>query len=120
MLLLMPVTKFCTKFTAISRTLGNSVSATPKIRLTNPSIVASILGTILSANVKILSTKFPIRLSKLALSSAIPVNRFCHADFIALADPDMVTLASRAVVPNRDCASFVVSVPSFIFFIASS
>ena len=80
----------------------------------------SILGTMLSANVIILSTKFPINTSKLALSSAIPVNKFCHADFIALADPDIVTLASRAVVPNNICASLVVRLPSFIFFIASS
>ena len=46
-----------------------------------------------------LLTKLSTNTSKLALSSAIPVNKLVHADFIELKLPSIVVLASNAVVP---------------------
>ena len=56
-------------------------------------------GMMLPAAVSALSTKFPISVSRSALSSAMPVTRFCHADFMEDTLPEIVVDASLAVVP---------------------
>ena len=70
-----------------------------------PLIAISIRGRILVTAVDALVTKLSTRTLKSWLSSAIPVTRLLHADFVILTEPSIVVLASFAVVPVMSISS---------------
>ena len=71
----------------------------PLTRSPSPLITVLTRGIRLLATVTILSTNSDINPLKSALSSAIPVSKFCQAAPIAAVDPLIVSAASCAVVP---------------------
>ena len=74
----------------VSIKLGNSAmmgGTRLSISLAAPFRATSMRGMMLLAAVVALSTKLLISCPKLALSSAIPVTRFDHADFVAFTLP---------------------------------
>ena len=97
--------------TICGTTSCNSCVATVAI----PLMICCTLGITFFPNVVTLSTRFPTNSPKFALSSAMPVSKFCHAAFIAFAEPSIVVLASLAVVPvipMLSCTRWIASTTS--------
>ena len=116
----------CNKFIPVSINCGRySTNFSDKLSTnwTIPCIIISTLGSIFSPTVTILSTKLSIKPWKLTLSSAIPVSKFCQALFIDANDPDIVELASFAVVPvipSSPCITWIAWYTSFKLLISYS
>ena len=74
----------------------------------------STTGRMLSQAVITLSTKLFINPFISAFPFARPVNKFCHDDFIEPIEPDIVSLASFAVVPVIPISSWMIWIASVI------
>jgi len=80
-----------------------------------PFNIISILGNKFLNAISTESINSLNNLSKSALSSAIPVNKFCHDAFIELTEPCIVSLASLAVVPIIPICFWVTEIAFTIF-----
>ena len=123
----MPLITLCTAFIStgkrslisggISFNISGKVSfISPSTSLPSPSITVFIRGIRFLATVTTLSTKSEIKPLKLALSSAIPVSRFCQAALAIPIEPLIVVAASFAVVPVIPisvCTTCIASYTSF-------